>query len=87
MGQSMIHPVSVVVSVSEVGLMDAGVAVTSAVSISSGGRKGSLTAASTTTLPARCTIKPPVGGQAASGLLGLAARASISANDDLPDDR
>lgn len=31
MGQSMIHPVSVVVSVSEVGLTDAGVAVTSAV--------------------------------------------------------
>jgi hypothetical protein len=36
MGQSIIHPVSVGVSVSEVGLMDAGVAVTSAVSISLG---------------------------------------------------
>jgi hypothetical protein len=38
MGQSMIHPVSVVVTVGEVGLMDAGVAVTSAVSISFGAR-------------------------------------------------
>ena len=59
MGRGMIQLVSVVVRASRVGLMCAGVAVTSAVSISLGGE--SLTATSTT-LPVHCAIKPPDGG-------------------------
>jgi uncharacterized cupredoxin-like copper-binding protein len=64
MGQSMIHPVSVVVRVSEVGLTDAGVAVTSAVCQHLLRRTGSLMAASTA-LPARCTIKQLDAGERA----------------------